>query len=171
MELHRHTGSADGEDATEIWESERMKHIRDATDRWLHVKRGTARASSDSTASHRQHRLPAAPAVVLRRSSLARRHAASLPSPTVVARPRVERSSRRSASRAEEGIRVAATAAPSVALPWLACIIGRREEKTKTKERRAVELWLVRRRGKEKKEKKKRKRKGKKRKGKEKEKR
>jgi hypothetical protein len=149
-------GVRNSEDATEIRESERMKHIRDATDRWLHVKRRTPRASSDSAASRRLHRLPAVPAAVSRQSSLARCHTASLSSPTVVARPRVERPSRRSASRAEEGIRVAAAPSPPP-LPWLACIVRRREEKTKTKERRerrALELWPAKRGGKEKKGKK-----------------
>jgi hypothetical protein len=58
--------------------------------------------------------------------------------------------SRLSTSLAEEGIRVA------TALPRLACIVGRREEKTKTKERRAVELWPVKREEWEKETKKKR---------------
>jgi hypothetical protein len=123
----------DGEDAREIRESERMKHIRDATGCWLHAKRRTPRASSDSAASRRLHRLPAAPAAVSCRSRLTRRHAASLPSPTAAARPRAERPSRRSASSAEEEIRVAAADGPpprpSPCLGLLAWLGGERRRR------------------------------------------
>jgi hypothetical protein len=109
----------------------------DATGRWLHVKRRTPRASLDSVASRRLHRLPAA---VSRQSSLARRHAALLPSPTATTRLRAERPSRRSASCAEEGIRVATAAGvpprPSPCLGLLASLGGERRRRRPKREER-----------------------------------